>query len=58
MVRVTNSFGVSLFYAGVSNRAEAFLMAARHGYEADEVGVQEVPNKFGIQPGEWRQAAP
>ena len=32
------------------------IMAAERGYDGDSVTAKEIPNKFGIQLGDWRSA--
>lgn len=55
-VKVTTVHGEQHFYAGAESQADAFLMAARAGFEGDEVEAVEAANRVGLQPGEWRRA--
>lgn len=54
MVKVETALGVEWFYAGAHDRAEALIMAANAGHEGDQIETKEIPNRFGVQPGEFR----
>ena len=56
LVKAQTDLGIEPFFVGASSREEALIMAAARGYDGDAVEAKEVPNKFGIQPGDWRSA--
>jgi hypothetical protein len=56
MVIVETTTGKEYYYAGAENDAVALLLAARAGHEGDAVTVKMIPNKFGVQAGEFRRA--
>ena len=55
-VKSTTDVGDEAYYVGASSREEALLMAAARDHLGSDVTAKEIPNKFGIQPGEWRSA--
>ncbi|WP_374530584.1 hypothetical protein [Novosphingobium sp.] len=56
LVKIATEIGVEAYYAGAASREDALLMAAERDLTGDAVTATEIPNKFGIQPGEWRSA--
>lgn len=56
LIKATTDIGIEAFYVGAANREEALLIAAERGYEGDQIEAKEIPNKFGIELGEWRSA--
>jgi hypothetical protein len=58
MVKVHDDVGEQWYYAGTDQTITAMEMALERGHESESVEVKQIPNKFGIQFGEWRQAAP
>ena len=56
LVNIKTDIGLEAYYAGAESQTDALLMAAKHGYAGDAVNVKQIPNKFGIQPYEWRSA--
>jgi hypothetical protein len=56
LVKAQSDVGIEAFYVGAVNREEALIMAAERGYDGDTVEAKEIPNKFGIQSGDWRSA--
>lgn len=58
MIKVENVLGTQWFYYGCSDRHEAYAKAEEQGFDTQTVTVKQIPNKFGIQFYEWRQAAP
>jgi len=55
-VQAETDHGLEAYYVGVDTREDALIMAAERGYDGDAVTAKEIPNKFGIQLGEWRSA--
>ena len=58
MVKIEDEVGEHFYYAGTDDTNEAFEMALERGYREFQVTVKGIPNRFAIQHGEWRQAAP
>lgn len=56
LVTARSDIGIEAFYVGAESRVEALVMAAEHGYDGEMVTAKEIPNKFGVQPGDWRSA--
>lgn len=56
LVKSETEAGIEAFYAGAYSREDALLMAAERDHTGDGVTAKEIPNKFGIQPGDWRSA--
>ena len=48
--------GIEAYYVGADNQEDALVMAAERGYDGESVTARELPNKFGVQLGEWRSA--
>lgn len=58
MINVKDEHGEHWYYAGTNDAATAQRMALDQGHNPDVVTIKQIPNKFGIQHGEWVQAAP
>lgn len=58
MIKVNDELGEHWYYAGTDNNYDAEQIALTQGHKAEAVTIKQIPNKFGIQHGEWRQAAP
>ena len=56
LIKATTEVGDEAYFVGATCREDALLMAAEHDLTGDGVTAKEIPNKFGIQPGDWRSA--
>lgn len=56
LVQAQTDNGLEAFYVGVDSAEDALIMAAERGYDGDSVTAKEIPNKFGVQLGDWRSA--
>jgi hypothetical protein len=58
MVKIHDAVGEQWYYAGTDQTVTAIEMALGRGHESENLTIKQIPNKFGIQFGEWRQAVP
>lgn len=56
LVKAETESGTEAFYVGVDTEEDALVMAAERGYDGDGVTAKQIPNKFGIQLGDWQSA--
>lgn len=56
LIKAKTSLGDEYFWAGAENEVDALLMAAQRDYSGENVSAKQVPNKVGVQLGEWKRA--
>ena len=56
LIKAQTEVGIEAFYVGADNLEDALILAAERGYDGDGVEAKEIPNKWGVQLGEWRSA--